>query len=512
MPANTSTREPAWRRGTLVVGVAVCAIILGFVPGSSFTGGDGTLGQTHSDLTHFAHSSLDRPRSIGCPPGNCSQSGNSSGPQVNNSTPSSAPPGGPAFSNATYVAWNRSNSAAGGNSTTNAFLPGSVSASGSANPPVRSRLGPDVVRPSVATKWWAGLQYNGTNYTSSHSVQLAYSSIFIPDAEPWGSQTYVNLLSMFDNKGYYDQIGIGAWQCSPGCDTYDRWDIVWEQGTGTNTPPYACGTTGSWGWVNTASGLNEYSWYTFEMYLNHDSQLIFRVFNGSGNFNGTPFWTSAPLADTATTFETAPTYGNCHGGPSGQAWWDLTVYEEADDFPTTTTLPPWDFWYNQTTVAWYGSSWVYAGIRDSAFSLLCSSCPNPPHGYNVATYSAPTYALQDVIIANVAEWIWYPTNTYYTTPGGGWFTANGQVLAIGNACSGTTCGLSMSCPSTVSPSGGSWNTGCLWSSYVPTTSMDWQGSAGSTTPLGFYWVGEIATITSYTPNEWTTFMFNIWVT
>jgi hypothetical protein len=217
-------------------------------------------------------------------------------------------------------------------------------------------------------------------------------------------------------------------------------DITWANlYYGTNNGVSSCGYAGNFS-VLSSPFLVPWSWYTFFMYLS-GTQLEFRVYNGSGNMNGTPYWTHS-VADTAASFETTATY-SCKGG--GPGWTSLTPYEEVFIVTNGQHVPEWDFYFGYTSAAWWGSgSWTFAGVpnRDFAASCYTSPCPTQPHTYAIVYYNGAAGRI--LTLANLAFREYFSADEGYISAGGN-FSISGSNTAQGSYCSGTKCQVSLSC-------------------------------------------------------------------
>jgi hypothetical protein len=349
--------------------------------------------------------------------------------------------------------------------------------------------------------YWYGGYYSGANYTQSHFVQILYTSILTPASGPRYNDMYFNLLSAFDTNGYYDQLGFSSDYCS-GCQNSgsNTWAVAYEQGWSDST--HLCGYTGH---IDSAAyKLSTYTWYTFLMYLSF-SNLVFKVYLGDGAFNNTPLWTQS-FSDSADSFETASTFKGCEGGYDTSSHYDMTLYQEVHQISSTSSMthPQWDFWFDQTNVAWWsGSTWNVVGVPDSSITanqcwITSGTCPSPAHGYT--TYSYNRY----IVIANNAMWLYWSTQSYSVSPGSG-YSAYGYEYNLGGYCPGLSgyCSVSMSC--TV-PTG--WTGGPSWATPLQYYDYDsYYANSPSGASPGTYYSGCTFTQTSSSPNEFTTFIF-----
>lgn len=349
--------------------------------------------------------------------------------------------------------------------------------------------------------YYAGIyNSNATNYTSSNAVQIAYTSIFLPSAPSAYGDNYVELLSVFDKLGYYDQLGLTP--------VYGGgWEISYEQGWyGTNNGVTSCGQVGHYGIV-AFHPLQTWVWYTFFLYLS-GSHIEFRVYNGSGQMNGTPYWANnTNYPDVASTFEITQTYTCLDSGPG---WFSFTDYQEAYDVWYGQDVPRWNFFFGYTTVAWYaGSGWTYAGILNQAYSQSClgTSCPTPPQGYYLVYNGGPTSRI--LTIANLALRMYFGLGGSGTINPGQTFYDNGTTADQGPYCSGTRCYETDGCDWLSGWSGSIGGGG----NYMPTTvPISFQTTPPIGTSAGLYLVNCTETITTFSPFQFSSFYFYITVT
>lgn len=362
--------------------------------------------------------------------------------------------------------------------------------------------------------YWYGAAYTGTNYTTSENVQIMYTSILVPPSGPRWNDNYFELLSAFDTQGYYDQIGIASNYCS-GCQNSgnDAFTADYEQGWSTATQ--TCATAGNI--ENAAYTLSSGEWYTFLAYLT-GSDVVFKVFSGDGNFNGTALWTSpTTFTDSSYSFELASSFTGCAGGYDHSTSLGFTDYQEVHAIASTSSManPQWNVWFDQTDIAWWsGSAWLVTGIPDSSFTgNQCwhqgATCQYPAHGSpnGYTTYDYNRF----IAITNVAMRLYWTQAQEYpsiaSAPGS--VTENGYEYSTGAYCPGVTgyCSVGWSC---WFPSG--WGGTDSGTSPLDVSQTDsYAPSAPSGTSPGTYYGGCTLTQTSSTPNEFTTFIFYITV-
>lgn len=422
---------------------------------------------------------------------------NEAGPPASIVGPTSGPnataplPSSPCSSNCT---WSGVPSPSSGNQTSGPIRGDSAKSTASSGP-----------RPSTwsSNLYWFTTKYGGTNYTQSHNVQVEYTSVFLPSSGPHYGDAYFLLLSDFDSLGYYDQLGVASCYGSACGGSGDYWTINYSQGWSTSTA--ACAYAGNLN--NLAYNLGQFGWYTFVMYLS-GTNLVFKAYSGDGVMNGSTIW-SQSFGDSASSFEVGGTFTGCHGGYDHSTGYSFTVYQEVHNIGTgnTMSVPQWDFWFDQTNVAWWGSgSWNIVGISDSTWTNWCvhtpaGTCPTPPHGYVIADYN------RYVAIANEALWLDWSANAYSFAPGGG-FSQVGTEQALGSYCPNNSCTVSMTCGV---PSG--WSGGGSYSTPLSNWLYDGYSAYSPTTAsAGNYYPGCDITLSSSSPNEYTTFVWYITVT
>lgn len=352
----------------------------------------------------------------------------------------------------------------------------------SSTPGTPTGLGSPAVRPipaSWSTFYQEGGYYQGPNLTGGQTI--VYTSIFVPSSGTVDGDQYAAVLSVFDNRGYYDQIGLASdYGCPSGCNNpYNTWTIAYEQGTwGTG----GCGWGGQHsrdGVPTGYQGLPVGAWYTFLMYLT-GSHLVFKVFSGVGNMNSSLVWYNNTDTDTATTFGITSAWGDCagHGYDGGIA--SATLYQEVFYTASSSGIPNWDFPFWATTYAsWCGSScgWGYGGIPDSYYSQFNAGAPpSPPHGYWVDFSEANNM----IVIANQAFRLTFDYGFYNLTAGGGFYDA-GYDQAIGVA--------------------GSHGVPQKWRDYCLNNTCAAAPGASCSIPLG--WVGGCGISPTKIPDSWT---------
>ena len=384
-------------------------------------------------------------------------------------------------------------------------------------------IGPGTVRPltegwSSGVPYWFKSEYSGP----THVAQLVYTSIYVPSSGTAHGDQYAELLTVVDNLGYFDQIGLSSdYGCPNNCGIpYNTWTIAWEQGTYANDQ---CGsgwvTLGRDGTPSGSSGLNVASWYTFLIYLT-GTDVQYKVYAGEGNMNSTPVWTlSSP--DTATYFQIQGIAQNCYGAPSGEGTVQSNILWEEVNYVASTTqqVPQWDFAFAHTTYAiWGGSTWAYTGDSDKYYApseaCSCDDPPSLPHAYIIDYSEAPW----EMVVANQATEIVFANDAYTISPGG-YFSESGTAPSIGLArdynppyrwtdfCLNNTCSASFTCSY---PSG--WEYGYSGGTSIPMSSINYDLIAPDDASQGIYYSGCTLVITSTSPTETTTFIWYTYVT
>ena len=355
------------------------------------------------------------------------------------------------------------------------------------------------------------------NLTISYEASSIWTSIGIPSSGPVDGDEYAVLLDTLDSDGYLDQIGVSSdYGCGAdnGCvDPYDTWTIAWEKGTyGSSGGGSNCGSGPGTVYSRSAyeqPGLTPETWYTFFMNL-AGGHLNFFVYEGQDSFNN-EVWNYS-VVDPATYFQIVPEASNCYGAPEGDGYfYGMTLQEENDIIDSSIQdFPRWDFSYLDTTI------YTPAGedtliIPDSEFD---TSGPTPASGYLWDFSLGP----DTIRAANEAFGISFPKDAYTITAGGAGFSTSGQLFPVGaqsykgtddycvvNSCQVTYTGT---CES-------GWS--CTFSSYdaVPTSyqpgSWIFSASAPGSAAPGLYYLGVSDTMTSTSPEQYTSFIFYVMV-
>jgi hypothetical protein len=405
-------------------------------------------------------------------------------------------------------------------------------------PPQHNALGaarPGLARPATGgwsggptSTYWLESTYTGTNQTGGATpIQIVYTSLQVPSSAPASGDQYVLALSVFDSNSYFDQIGLASDYGCTGCgNSQNSWTIFWEQGDyGTSQNVTGCGWGGShsrdaapFGQI----GLSVFGSYTFFMYLS-DTNLEFRVYNGTGVMNGTPYW-SHSITDSATTFEWTNLYHTCSGGTYGSGTYSASLFEEVDYVhagpggSAGQDVPQWNFNFSMSSWAsWGSSSWVIRGVPDSQYEgpteLYLSIAPTIPHSY----YIDQSHSARSQMIANEAMGIVYTFDTFTLAVGAN-YNATGKLPSDGwgnsygyqpwsDYCLNNTCDLSFTC---TAPSGLSILTAGATSPTVSAYVWDDVKATSSAVVGNLYFQGCTATITnSPSYDEYTTFIFYI---
>jgi hypothetical protein len=184
--------------------------------------------------------------------------------------------------------------------------------------------------------WWAGAAYHGTNLTPTQ----ARFTMTLPDAIPSSSEFYYVLLSVWDNAGSYDQVGIsndqGVW----------GWTYSW-------TTPCATSYNYNPGQATLTRGL------TYEFFMNiSGGKVVFSV-----THNGSPV--ASLTGKTGGTHFVMSEFYTC----SGSTYYDFTDYEEA--YTTVQQNPSFSFLFvsnfeNNVTIG----SWTNMGTPPGGGKIL----------------------------------------------------------------------------------------------------------------------------------------------
>jgi hypothetical protein len=273
-----------------------------------------------------------------------------------------------------------------------------------------------------------------------NSMQVVYTSIFIPGSGTASGDKYFLLLNDMDSSGWWDQIGLSSeYGCGSCLNPYPTWTIAYEQGYAPSGG--VCG--GAWNDQGLAAtptgmqGLSTNSWYTFLMYVS-GVNLVWEVYSGAGNMNGTAVWT-AQSADTATFFALSSSSFACNGNGGASTVPANEVFEEVYNVGSgySQPVPRWDFPFLQTTVAVYsGGGWSYTGLPDSDFQpgVGCtgSSCSPPPYSSGLGYVVDYSEQANEMIVANEGTTLDFPYQAYnigtYSS-----YTATGYAPAIGKS-------------------------------------------------------------------------------
>ena len=170
--------------------------------------------------------------------------------------------------------------------------------------------------PSYDGHYYAGAVYSGST-RSATEIQVG---ITVPDDYPQSADFYYVILSIWDNAGSYDQVGL----------TNDNG--VWGLAYSTTS---AC--AGTYYYSPDAYALQRGETYTFAMSISGGT-VTFAAFNSTG----TAVW-SVDQSTGGTTFDVAAYY-TC----DSEEYYDYTDYEEVYD--TTDPLPPYEFPFTSNEV------------------------------------------------------------------------------------------------------------------------------------------------------------------
>lgn len=330
--------------------------------------------------------------------------------------------------------------------------------------------------------YWMSDVYTGSSFTAS-SVS---TEIMVPSSGPRVGDQYFELLSVWDDNGYYDQIGLASVSTS----STMNWENLYSLATncGSTVSSYNSGLTAT-PWIQPGSTVN------YEMDLG-GGNLVFKA-------NGVTF---ASLPDSATHLNIA-NQETC----GGNRFQDFTDYQEVH-FLASGNFPQWDVTFQPTVAgATTITSWTDAsrGCTAAYCSALGYPCPcvlpATPHGYWTVISGIASGSVQ---IANEAFEATFPWS-YYTVAPGNQVWDNGSAVAVDDWCTkSATCWINLNCPSNWFPTGYGYGftvTGFLmYNPYIPT------GQAS-----GWYYTGcTVGIATSYggPSYETTTWIFYIYVT
>jgi hypothetical protein len=292
--------------------------------------------------------------------------------------------------------------------------------------------------------YYAGSVYSGSATTAT-KLQV---SLRTPDDFPDSAAFYYVILSVWDNAGSYDQIGIS--------NTYGTWGLAYS-------------------WTSYCAG--DYYYSPDAIALQRGTNFVFDMSIASGDVdfsaayasNGTSVWSYT--ADTGgTAFEISDSY-DC----DSDSWYDYTDYEEV--YETTGPVVPYDlfFTYNQV-----GSS------PESSWATWSSSAPS-----GVTTLVSQS----NVTIENEPYYLHF-TNGLDTTSAE---PSSSRTYDWNVTVSDLSSDSSISLAASHNPSG--WTVGFSPSKGDPTFTSEISFTVPSSTATGSYYIGINATDGSGTNNR-----------
>jgi hypothetical protein len=159
--------------------------------------------------------------------------------------------------------------------------------------------------------WWAGGYFSGTSF---NSTQLSVA-LRIPDVIPSTQEFYYVLLSVWDDAGSYDQIGIA--------NDYGVWGWTWS---------YTSNCAGSYYYTPNQMALTRGVQYTFSMGLS------------GGNLTFSVLHAGAPVASLTKHSGGNKFLDQSFYSCSSATYYDYTDYEEA--YATVQSMPSFDFFFS----------------------------------------------------------------------------------------------------------------------------------------------------------------------
>ena len=216
--------------------------------------------------------------------------------------------------------------------------------------------------------YWLFGEYAGASTTTND----VYASITLPFIGPRAGDTYFVEISIWDNAGHYDQIGVTSdfnSGNSPGTTGQD-WNANW-----VNAPN--CGATfNSRTWDPDAGSLGPGQSYTFDIHLG-GGFITFSVYYGFGSPSSLQLDYSNSTSDSATSLleQTTTTCGATTAA-------GYTVGEEVYN-TTVQPFPNWDFNIsNNHAGGAYVTNWNAKAVCDGSWPGACP-VPTSPHGYYI---------------------------------------------------------------------------------------------------------------------------------
>ena len=302
---------------------------------------------------------------------------------------------------------------------------------------------------SYSGHYYAGAQYTGSSTTAT-SLQV---TLGVPDDFP-ESGVYFVVLSVWDNAGSYDQLGLVNW--------YGSWGIVYSTST------YCAATY----YVNDfAQSLTRGTDYLFDMSISTGT-VHFSAFYAS---NATSVWSYSTYTG-GTNFQIAGSY-SCNGGSS----YGYTDYEEV--YSTAGPVVPYDlfFTYNWASFGYVGTWGIFSSSAPSGVSVYINGgsssngCGNSVVGYCPVTIANEPYHLsftngQDTTTVEPTA----SPRTYYWDVTVSDLSPDSPISLVGYS------------------QPGSWTLNIPTSEGSPTFVSEFSFSFPSTTPPGLYYIGIVA--------------------
>jgi len=154
--------------------------------------------------------------------------------------------------------------------------------------------------------------YEGS-YLQVSSVQ---TTIVAPNDTAVYGDNYYELLSIYDNQNYYDQIGMASY--------YGTWQFMWSTWAQCGLPPAPAN------WSNHSFSLHQNTQYTFVMSIS-GGKTLFDIYLGSG--------TGALLQ--SNSYPTGASYFIASNTACGNS--DYRVFEEIYNIASNQLVPNWAF-------------------------------------------------------------------------------------------------------------------------------------------------------------------------
>lgn len=282
----------------------------------------------------------------------------------------------------------------------------------------------------------------GDYAASSTTTTQVYMSVVVPNIGPRAGDLFFEELSIWDNAGRYDQVGITS-DYSTGTSpstTTDDWNGNWDSASNCGS-----GQTVGVNWDPDAVSLSPGATYTFEIAL-QDGFVSFTIYYGIGNPASLTVDYRAIISDPASALlEQSSTL--CQGA----SYYGYTDYEEVYQ-TNVQQFPNWDINFtNNHASGSYVSTWSSATACDATVLGACPA-PTSPHGYPVWLKSGWAF----VEIANQAySFQNTPYPTYSIAAGGTSPSLPENAFVVGAYCRSNAC-----------DAGGAWSMPTGWSGSV----------------------------------------------